>query len=245
MRTDHDPEAEAIPKIGLGLEAYVWVPNLLLLLGLVLIGLVGGGGRHQVGPLVATNRSTTELIQQLERRLARNPADGAASIELAQLYQRAGELPFSFEALRSAERRAGENLTFQMKLGMAYLELGKNGDGRRVLREALRRCDLRPKAGRRCGVALRARLSIFLQVADLMVERNINARLQPEAVAKVFDSVLKHVKLPRKLGQGTTRSNPRAGGGVPRPASAPATSAPAPMPSAAPKASPKPPEGAS
>lgn len=171
-----------------GLETAIMVPNLLLLLVIVLYVLTTKVGPDRVQPLVVADKETSARIRQLERLLARNPEHRKAALELARLYRRAGQLPFSYDALRSAEQNGSRAARFRMKLGMAYVEIGKNADGVRVLREALLGCRLR-----RCPAHIEARLSIFKQVADLIAERGINARLYPDKASKVFDEVLKKV----------------------------------------------------
>lgn len=173
---------------GPGLEGAVLIPNLLLLLVIVFYLLISRVGPDRVQPLVAADQKTSQRIRQLERLLARNPNDHGAAIQLARLYQRAGQLPFSYDALRSAEQDGSRDARFRMKLGMAYIEIGKNADGQRVLRAALTACEVN-----RCPAHIRARLSIFLQVADKIAERRIDARTNPEGAAKVFDEVLKKV----------------------------------------------------
>ncbi len=171
-----------------GLETAILVPNLLLLLVIVLYVLTTKVGPDRVQPLVVADKQTSARIRQLERLLALNPEHRKAALELARLYRRAGQLPFSYDALRSAEQNGSRSARFRLKLGMAYIEIGKNADGVRVLHEALQGCRLR-----RCPAHIEARLSIFKQIADRIVERKINARLYPNKAAKVFDEVLKKV----------------------------------------------------
>lgn len=207
---------------GPGLEGAVLIPNLLLLLVIVFYLLVTRVGPDRVQPLVAADQKTSQRIRDLERQLARNPNDHGAAIQLARLYQRAGQLPFSYDALRSAEQNGSRDARFRMKLGMAYVEIGKNADGQRVLRAALTACEVN-----RCPAHIRARLSIFLQVADKIAERKIDARTNPEGAAKVFDEVLKKVdgrrilRTGKKPGAKTSASKPSA---AKPPASQPAPS---------------------
>ena len=171
-----------------GIEAAVLIPNLLLLLVVVLYLLTTKVGPDRVQALVVADSKTTAQIRSLERQLARNPRDLSASFQLAHLYMRAGQLPFSYDALRGAEQDGSRLPSFRMMLGMAYVEIGKNADGQRVLHEALEGCTLR-----HCRPDVEARLSILSQVVDLIVERRINARIHPEKAAKIFGEVLKKV----------------------------------------------------
>jgi hypothetical protein len=187
-----------------GLEAAVWVPNLLLLLVVVLYFLIVEGGRDDVQPLIMTDKKTASKIEDLERAMAREPGNQRLVLELARLYSRAGEVPFSYDALRNAEVNGSQEPFFRAKLGMAYLEIGKNLDGQRILKRTLQACQLRSgrsaSAGERiflnrCSPGVVAKLDIFKQVADIFVKRSINARFYPDKARAVFDEVLKRIEL--------------------------------------------------
>lgn len=173
------------------LEAAVVVPNVILLAVVVVYVVVRTPPKAE--PLVQTDRRTATRIDELEEALKRDPRAGGNALELARLYSRAGEFPWSVDALRAAERTGNSSLAFRMKLGLAYLELGKNLDGLRVLKAALQTC------GRTdCPADLKARLEILTTVAEILTERRIDARKNQVAAAKVFRDVLKPVKLPKR-----------------------------------------------
>jgi len=170
------------------LEAAVVIPNVILLAVVVIYVVTRSSPRAE--PLVQTDRTTASRIDELEEALKRDPRTAGNAIELARLYSRAGEFPWSVDALRTAERTGDSSLPFRMKLGLAYLELGKNLDGLRVLKAGLQSC-----SRTECPADLKARLEIFTTVAELLVQRRIDARNNQVAAAKVFQEVLKPVKL--------------------------------------------------
>ncbi|MBW2731870.1 MAG: hypothetical protein JRH20_05715 [Deltaproteobacteria bacterium] len=179
----------ATPRLDLGLEGTIWLPNVLLVMAFVLHLLITQLGIDRIQPLVITDATSTQRIKDLERSLALAPRRSDVVIELSRLYARAGELPLSYDALRDAEQNGSRDAYFKMRLAMAYLEVGKNADGRRVMQSALEACDLT-----HCPPRVRARLSIFSQVADIYVERNIDTRRYPHLAAKVFDEVVRKVE---------------------------------------------------
>lgn len=177
------------PSLELGVEGTIWVPNILLLMTFVLYLLIAQLGVNRIQPLVVTDANTTQRIKELERKLALAPHQSDVVIELSRLYAKAGESTLSYDALRDAEQNGARDPRFKMRLAMAYLELAKNSDGQRVMQVALESCDLT-----RCPPALRARLSIFSQVADIYVERNIDTRRDPHLAAKVFGEVVRKME---------------------------------------------------
>ncbi|MCA9664979.1 MAG: hypothetical protein KC503_05300 [Myxococcales bacterium] len=171
------------------LEAAVVVPNLVLLALIVLYLVFARGSGPRVQSLVKTDVRTAKTIKKLEETLRRNPSHIESAIRLAKLYMRAGEYPWSIDALRSAERHGSSDAAWRMKLGLAYLELGKNLDGLRVLKGALLAC-----AKVKCRADIEAKLRIFTRVATILQRKGINAHKDQVAAAKVFGSVLKPVQ---------------------------------------------------
>jgi hypothetical protein len=166
----------------------LWVPNLALLVIIVMVflGTTCGEGRV-VETLVLTDDATRSRIVQLERRLRYGAPDApAAGVELASLYLRVGAFPWAYDALKQAESRAPRDPGWRLDLGLAYIEIGHNDDGLRVISEAYRSCN--PP---QCGSQVRARLSLYLRVAELMKERRIDARRDLRRANEVFREVLK------------------------------------------------------
>lgn len=166
-------------------EAAVLVPNLLLLAIIVVYLLITTFANGRVGPLVATDGRTARKIVQLERKVSRDPSDANDAIVLARLYERAGELPWAYDALRSAEQHGKRDLLYRMKLGLAYLEIGRNRDGLRVLQRSLEACDVQG-----CKTHLRVKLEVFTRLAQLMIERRIDARRDRAAARALMREVL-------------------------------------------------------
>lgn len=178
------------------LEAAVLFPNLLLVAVVVLCFVAYKGAPPRVAPLVETDTKTTRRIHQLELSLERQPANISSVIELAKLYREAGEFPWSYQALKNAERSGGDREpSWQLMLGLAFLELGKNKDAVRVLDSALERC------GRtRCASNTQVKLEIFTQVARIFLKRRIDARMHNRAAEKVLHEILKPVGVdPEKM----------------------------------------------
>ncbi len=189
MANQEDPRSRAM-------EAAVVIPNVILLALVVLYVVFRSGPR--VEPLVKTDRQRAAEIDRLEQTLKREPGKGSSALALAKLYSRAGEFPWALDALRSAERNGDERPSFRMKLGLGYIELGRNLEGLRVLKQALVKCrDAGPK---KCSAGIKAKLEIFTRVAELLIERRIDTRKNQVAAAKVFDSVLKPASIdPKEL----------------------------------------------
>jgi hypothetical protein len=146
---------------------------------------------NRVKPIVEGSSKTQQRISQLELELRRDPASIAKAVELARLYQDVGEFPWSYDALRNAERSGAVDPAWRLKLGLAYLEIGKNDDGLRVLRAAQARCaQLGPNE---CRTDVAVKLDIFAQVAKILRDRRIDTRKHRAAADKALQEVLKPV----------------------------------------------------
>jgi len=169
-------------------EAMILIPNLVLLgiLGVYLLGKGLKGKETEVRPLVNANKKKSSRIATLEQLLRDNPADLGSAIALSKLYEEAGELPWSYDALRAAEKRSTVEPRLRLRLGLAYLQLGKNKDGMRVLRELIAHCDKES-----CRSHIESRAKIYRQVARLFLERDIDARVDHRGADKVMREVIK------------------------------------------------------
>ncbi|MCB9557709.1 MAG: hypothetical protein H6707_16485 [Deltaproteobacteria bacterium] len=197
------------------LEAAVVIPNVLLLVLIVSYLLFTRGNRGAgVEPVVRTDPKTAQRIAALEREVRLAPKQNRGGLlELARLYSHVGELPWSVDALRSAEREGSSAPVWRLKLGLAYLEIGYNLDGLRVLKAAMLTCGGKQQT---CSADVRAKLEIATRVAERLIERKVNAREQQQAAAKIFDSVLKQAQ-PQRLSDRLNKLSPT------QPTSAPAS----------------------
>jgi len=189
-----DPAGASEPRRSLlptRLEAIVLLPNLALVAFVVLYLVTQQSSTERVAPLVEGDRALTDRIAQLEQSLQREPSNISSAVELARLYREVGEFPWSYSALRNAEREGKPDPSWRLLLGLAYLELGKNKDANRVLEQSLRRCEQPP----RCASNVKARLEIFARVARLFEERKIDARKHNAAAEKAMHEVLKPVEV--------------------------------------------------
>jgi tetratricopeptide (TPR) repeat protein len=169
-------------------EALVLIPNLVLLGVVVLFLLAVKSSPERVAPLVEADRDTTRRITNLEARLRRDPGNMESALELARIYRNVGEFPWSYNALRAAERSRPHEPSWQLMLGLAYLELGKNEDSVRVLERAQERCQQQG-----CPPRIAGRIDIFARVAQLFEKRQIDARNHHAAAEKALHEVLKPV----------------------------------------------------
>jgi hypothetical protein len=172
------------------LEAVVLIANLVFV-GIVVLYLLAvkvGSGRVQ--PLVEADAQTAQRIRDLELALQRNPGNYTQALELARLYQDVGEFPWSYDALRKAEQGGGLDSAFRLRLGLAYVELGKNEDGLRVLKAAADRCHREE-----CFADVRVKLDVFSQVATLFVDRRIDSRKQLIEAEAALREILKPVQV--------------------------------------------------
>ena len=194
------------------LEALVLVPNLVLvaLIGFYLV--VMQARDDGPAPLVEGDRRTEAQIAQLELELLREPTDVSKAVQLARLYRQVGEFPWSYNALLAAERQGSQQPRWRLMLALAFLELGKNEDAKRVLSWTGETCRRQPA---RCDANLRAKVVLFSQLVTRYIEQGIDSRRHPEKAERALKEVLKPVQVdPDKM-------RPKAPVG-PEPASAPA-----------------------
>lgn len=179
------------------LEALILIPNLILL-GVVLIylGVTSARQNDAVKPAETGDPKTAAMIARLEDDLLRNPANMSKAIRLARLYREVGEFPWSYNALLNAERKSKKREPlWQLRLGLAYMDLAKNKDALRVLEAAHKRC-----GEIKCGPNVQVKLGIFTRLARIMVERKIDWRKQPKAADQALQEILKPVTVdPTKM----------------------------------------------
>ncbi len=194
---DEEKIAEAVkPKKRFGrLEAMILIPNLILL-GIVLLYLGATSKHDDMAPAVDTDPKTKAAILRLEDALMKDPANLSKALRLARLYREAGEFPWSYNALLNAERQGKyREPKWQLKLGLAYLEIGKNKDAARVLEAAHKSC-----GAKKCAPPVQVKLKIFRDVAKIFVKRKINAARNPKAAHHALRQVLKPVSVdPEKM----------------------------------------------
>jgi hypothetical protein len=167
--------------------------------------------------LVRADKETALRIGELELELARGPQSLEKALELARLYQDAGEFPWSYDALRNAERRGGADPSWLVRLGLAYIGLGKNADGLRVIRRAKERC-----GAEGCPPHVEAKVNIFERMARVFVERSIDSRRHRSAAYKVIREILKPIQVDPKTLRPKAPAEPSAAGPRPdRPAAPP------------------------
>ncbi len=177
------------------MEALILIPNLLIIGGILFYMAASGVEKDTVQPMIEADPETVARIGRLEAELRDNPGDLSRAIRLARLYTDVGEFPFSYNALKNAELKAGDDPGWRLKLGLAYLELGKNKDGLRVIEETIQRCGVK-----KCPPNLRIKLDLFARVARLFIERKIDSRKAPIAADKAMKEVFKPVNAdPEKM----------------------------------------------
>lgn len=176
-------------------ERAVFSANLFLLGFILFCLLISRVAPHQIKPLVEADAKTSQRIRTLEMNLQHHPTQFSQAIELAQLYQDIGEFPWSYDALQNAEKSGGDDPAWRLRLGLAYLELGKNQDGLRILQLAITHCNQKV-----CAAPLKVKLDIFAQVAQLFIKRKIDARRDHVAAEDALHEILKPVEVnPAKL----------------------------------------------
>ena len=173
------------------LDAMILIPNLIIV-GVVLLYLgVSNTKKDEVAPAVEADDKTKALIASLEDSLMRDPADLAKALKLARLYREVGEFPWSYNALLNAERqRKYREPKWQLRLGLAYLEIAKNKDALRVLETAYNGCGIS-----KCAPPLKIKLGLFTRLAKIFVKRKINPVRNPRAAHRALREVLKPVRV--------------------------------------------------
>ena len=177
------------------MEAAILIPNLLIIGGILFYLAATTVDQEKVVPLVEADPVTAARISKLEAALLARPGDMSVAIELARIYTEMGEYPWSYNALKNAEERGGDDPAWRLKLGLAYLELGKNEDALRLMKETLNGC-----GETKCLPNTRVKLQLFTRVARLFVERNIDGRKDRVSAEKALREVFKPVKAdPEKM----------------------------------------------
>ena len=177
------------------MEAAILIPNLVIIGGILFYLAATNVDQEKVEPLVEADPVTAARISELEAALLAHPGDMSIAIELARIYTDMGEYPWSYNALKNAEERGGDDPAWRLKLALAYLELGKNDDSLRIMKETLATCD-----ETKCQPNTRVKLQLFTRVARLFVERNIDARKDRISSEKALHEVFMPVKAdPEKM----------------------------------------------
>ena len=179
------------PKKRFGkLEAMILIPNLVLL-GIVLLylGATSTNKSDDVAPAINADPQTRKLIAYLEDELLRDPSNLRKALKLARLYREAGEFPWSYNALLNAERQnKTRGPAWQLKLGLAYLEIGKNKDALRVMETAYKACGTT-----KCPPPVKVKLGLFTRLARVFLKRKIHPVRNPRAAHNALREVLKPV----------------------------------------------------
>lgn len=177
------------------MEAAILIPNLLIIGGILFYLAATNVDQEHVERLVEADPITAARISELEAALLDRPGDMSVAIELSRLYTEMGEFPWSYNALKNAEERSDTDPRWRLRLGVAYMELGKNDDGLRVMTTALNSCEVT-----KCTPNTRAKLQLFSRVAKIFKERNIDSRKDRISADKAFNEVFKPVKVdPEKM----------------------------------------------
>ena len=183
------------------MEAMILIPNLILL-GIVLLYLgATNNTKDEMAPAVEADPRTKALIASLEDSLLRDPANLEKALKLARLYREVGEFPWSYNALLNAERqRKYREPKWQLRLGLAYLEIGKNSDALRVLEAAHKVCGAtgtlaktEDSARSKCAPPVKVKLELFKRLAKIFVKRKIHPARNPRAANSALRQVLKPV----------------------------------------------------
>jgi hypothetical protein len=204
--SNESPEIqETQSRLPTRLETIVILPNLALLAFVILYVVTHGTAGTRVEQLVVGDKGTTARIAELELALRRQPRNISSAIELARLYREAGEFPWSYNALRNAEKTGKHDPAWKLMLGLAYLELGKNDDGVRVLDATLKECTRQA-----CSAATRAKLEIFARIGHLLEERGIDARSHNKAAEKALHEVLKPVEVNPEMMRPKAPADPKS-----------------------------------
>ena len=189
-------------------QAAIIVPNAILVV-IVALYFVSRANSEKVQPLVKTDPNTSARIAQLEAKLGRDPGATDSALELARLYDRAGEFPWSYDALKNAEKSGGDEPAWRLRLALAYFELGKNADGLRVLNAAHAACK-----GARCTTGLKVKLEVLVQFGQQLMARQIDARKDPQAAATLLGELLKPARPVERAAAG--KGSGAGDGGSPR-----------------------------
>lgn len=175
-------------------ERFFFIPNLCLLATIFLYSVdTLHAQTFPVRPLIDTDKQVVSNIERLEERIARNPKAMDDALALAQLYEQVGEFPMSYDALRRAEILGDQDPLWRLQLGMAYINVGKNDDGKRVLDDLAKYCQKQT-----CHANLLVKLDLFRRVVALIIERKLDVRRDPWAAERAMSEIVKDVQVDMK-----------------------------------------------
>jgi len=145
-----------------------------------------------VSPLLGgVEAATLRRLDRLEEQLRREPGDVTTATEVGRIWQSLGQPPWSYTALRAAERRSNGDAESLLALGAAYLDLGELRDSRRALQGARRKC-ARPA----CAEPVDLKITILTTLTDNLVKDGIVPRRDLYFTERAFRKLLREMSGP-------------------------------------------------
>ena len=138
-------------------------------------------------PLLIRNvdPATRSRLDALEEELRRDPGDVLRATEVGRIWQSLGQPPWSYTALRAAERLGPRDASARLALGAAYLDLGELDDARRLLDAARRLCV------KDCPQPLDVKISLLIRFTDDLVREQIDPRRDLSFTERAFRKIVR------------------------------------------------------
>jgi len=187
--TAGDKAAKPESAAGARLEQVAALANLAALIVAPLVAVLTWPHHGRLTPLLIRDVDTTtrQRLDALEEDLRRQPGDVRLATEVGRLWQALGQPPWSYTALRAAERHGPSDAGSCLALAAAYLDLGELDDSRRALAAAERAC------GRRCPEPLDVKISLLVKFTDTLVREGIDPRQELAFTERAFRKLVREM----------------------------------------------------
>ena len=139
--------------------------------------------------LLRSDPSAMRRLTTLEEELRRHPGDVVTATEVGRLWQAMGQSPWSYTALREAERRGPQDAASKLRLAAAYLDIGELDDTRRALAAARKACERSP-----CPEPVEIKLSLFTRLTDNLARDGIEPRRDLAFTGQALQKLLREIE---------------------------------------------------
>jgi cytochrome c-type biogenesis protein CcmH/NrfG len=184
--TDEAPGA-VFGTIFARLVSVAWLVNTVALAVVALVAVLTWPVEGRPTPLLirAVDPATQRRLETLEDELRREPGDVHRATEVGRIWQLLGQAPWSYTALRAAERLGPADAPARLALAAAYLDLGELDDTRRLLAAARKAC------ARGCPEAVDLKISLLVRFTDDLVREKIDPRRDLSFTERAFRKLVR------------------------------------------------------
>lgn len=171
------------------LEQTAAFANVAALIAVALVAVLTWPHYGRLSPLLIrqVDPTTRQRLLALEGDLRRQPGDVRLAMEVGRLWQALGQPPWSYTALRAAERHGPSDAGSRLALAAAYLDLGELDDSRRNLAAAREAC------GKQCPEPMSVKISLLVQFTDTLVREDIDPREELAFTERAFRKLVREM----------------------------------------------------